>query len=193
MIPPVLEASCFSGSLHICRCFASAWGHRFLVNLAWYMRSFLPVFCKVNKDNINQMPQPLKKTPTFFLIVQSLFAGCSHKLPSWLHHRVILRWALVVPQLLPPWALHEENWQIKNLAWCCQVWLCCRKMPGKFKCSLCLVLLGLPSSGDALVGGSGLSIAWVPPSPPAWPVGMSQGAREGAGARLQAVMCWEDG
>lgn len=36
-------------------------------------------------------------------------------------------------------------------------------------------------------------IAWVPPSPPAWPVGMSQGAREGAGARLQAVMCWEDG
>lgn len=70
MIPPVLEASCFSGSLHICRCFASAW-HGFLVNLAWYMRRFLPVFCKVNKDNINQMPQPLKKKK------QHLFSHCA--------------------------------------------------------------------------------------------------------------------
>lgn len=178
----------FSRSFHICSSFASAWGHKVLVNLTRYMRSFLHVFCNVNKENLNQMTQPLKKS--FF------FPRCT-KAVCWVQPKV----AFLAPSqsdsevgsgCSPAFASLGSPWREladEKLGLTLPGVALLQKNAGEAEMSF--LSPGLPVPRDVLVVALASAYSWVQPRP-AWPAGMSQGLWEGAGASLQAGMCWED-
>lgn len=74
---------------------------------------------------------------------------------------------------MPPWALHEENWQMKNRLTLPGVALL-QKNPGEVEMLFLLPdVPGLPVPREVLVGGSACAYSGVHPSPSAWP-GLSQ-------------------
>lgn len=142
---------------------------------------FFYVFCKVNKENKNWITQ-LLKSPTLSLIVPRLFAGCSHQLPSWLHHRGGL-W--LFSSFCLPGISTERTGRWKTWADTARCGFAAAECWGGSdvpfaRCHWAAV------PRDGLVGGSGMLGA----APQSWD---GQGVWQGAGVRLQPLMSCEHG